>query len=79
MRGIFFIILSLSFFTLQGQTKIGGMVVDEQGEAVSFANVFFKNSTEGTITNDDGRFYLESENDYNTVIISFIGYTEYEL
>ncbi len=64
---------------LQGQTKIGGMVVDEQGEPVSFANVFFKNSTEGTITNDDGRFYLESENDYNTVIISFIGYTEYEL
>lgn len=55
------------------------MVVDEQGEPVSFANVFFKNSTEGTITNDDGRFYLESENDYNTVIISFIGYTEYEL
>ena len=64
---------------LQGQTKIGGMVVDEQGVHVSFANVFFKNSTEGTITNDDGRFYLESENDYNTVIISFIGYTEYEL
>ena len=55
------------------------MVVDEQGEPVSFANVFFKNSTEGTITNDNGRFYLESENDYNTVIISFIGYTEYEL
>ncbi|MEP2059743.1 MAG: DUF5686 family protein [Maribacter litoralis] len=79
MRGIFFIILSLCFFLVQGQTKIGGMVIDEQGEPVSFANVFFKNSTEGTITNDDGRFYLESDNDYSTVIFSFIGYTEYEL
>ena len=66
-------------FIAQGQTKIGGIVIDEQGEPVSFANVFFKNSTEGTITNDDGRFYIESENEYPTVIISFIGYTDYEL
>lgn len=64
---------------VQAQTKVGGMVVDEQGEPVSFANVFFKNSTEGTITNDDGRFYLESENNYATLVVSFIGYTEYEL
>ncbi|SIR10072.1 DUF5686 family protein [Maribacter ulvicola] len=79
MKGIIFTFLSLCFFIAQGQTKIGGIVVDEQGEPVSFANVFFKSSTEGTITNDDGRFYLESENDYATVIISFIGYTDYEL
>ncbi|MDP5062515.1 MAG: carboxypeptidase-like regulatory domain-containing protein, partial [Maribacter sp.] len=79
MRVLFFTFLSLCFFIAQGQTKVGGIVIDEQGEPVSFANVFFKNSTEGTITNDDGRFYLESENEYPTVIISFIGYTDYEL
>lgn len=64
---------------LGAQTKVGGIVVDEQGAPVSFANIFFKNSTEGTITNDDGRFYLESENSYNTLVASFIGYTEYTL
>jgi hypothetical protein len=79
MKNIFFFIISFCFFITHAQTKIGGIVLDEQGEAVSFANVFFKNSTEGTITNDDGRFYLESENNYTTAIISFIGYTEYEL
>ncbi|WP_419212496.1 DUF5686 family protein [Maribacter sp. X9] len=79
MRKIFFTILSLGFFMVHAQTKVGGMVVDEQGEPVSFANVFFKNSTEGTITNDDGRFYLESENNYSTLVVSFIGYTEFEL
>jgi hypothetical protein len=79
MKGIFFTILGLCFFMIQAQTKVGGIVVDEQGEPVAFANIFFKNSTEGTITNDDGRFYLESENDYSTLMVSFIGYTEYEL
>lgn len=79
MKGIFFTILSFCFFIVQAQTKVGGMVIDELGEPVSFANVFFKNSTEGTITNDDGRFYLESENDHATVVVSFIGYTEFEL
>lgn len=64
---------------IQAQTKVGGIVIDELGEPVSFANVFFKNSTEGTITNDDGRFYLESDNDHATVVVSFIGYTEFEL
>ncbi|SNR73546.1 CarboxypepD_reg-like domain-containing protein [Maribacter sedimenticola] len=79
MKDIFFAILGLLCFTVSAQTKVGGIVVDELGEPVSFANVFFKNSTEGTITNDDGRFYLESETDYTTLIVSFIGYTEYEL
>ena len=63
MKDIFFLIVSFSFFITHAQTKVGGIVIDEQGEPVSFANVFFKNSTEGTITNDDGRFYLESETD----------------
>jgi len=56
------------------QTKVSGYVFDENDQPVAFANVLFKGSTEGTITNEDGRFYLESENTWNTVIISFLGY-----
>ena len=56
------------------QTKVSGHVFDENDEPVAFANVLFKGSTEGTITNEDGRFYLESDNTWNTVIISFLGY-----
>lgn len=61
------------------QTKVGGMVVDDFGEPVAFANVFFKNSTEGTITNDNGRFYMESDNTFPTLIVSFIGYETQEI
>ncbi|NNK12459.1 MAG: carboxypeptidase-like regulatory domain-containing protein, partial [Flavobacteriaceae bacterium] len=44
------------------------------GDPVAFANVIFPNSTEGTITNDNGRFYLESDQNYNVIQVSFIGY-----
>ncbi|NRA93670.1 MAG: carboxypeptidase-like regulatory domain-containing protein, partial [Psychroserpens sp.] len=66
-----FFLLSLSAFS---QTKISGYVYDETDQPVAFANVLFKGSTEGTITNENGRFYLESENDWDTVVISFLGY-----
>lgn len=56
------------------QTKVSGYVFDENEQPVAFANILFKGSTEGTITNEDGRFYLESDNTWDTVIISFLGY-----
>ncbi len=61
-------------FIAMAQTKVSGIVLDEFGEPVAFANVIFKNSNEGTITNDNGKFYMESDNTYETLQISFIGY-----
>ncbi|NAS29396.1 carboxypeptidase-like regulatory domain-containing protein [Flavobacteriaceae bacterium R38] len=81
MRKIFLGIFFLLFCSLSAwsQTKIGGVVVDEEGKPVPFANIIFKNSSEGTITNDNGRFYFESENTYSAIIVSFIGYTTQEI
>lgn len=76
------ILLILFLFIVQysvSQTKVGGIVVDESGEPVSFANVLFKDSSEGAITNDNGRFYMESENTYTTLLVSFIGYETKEI
>ncbi|MCK0178973.1 DUF5686 and carboxypeptidase regulatory-like domain-containing protein [Flavobacteriaceae bacterium S0862] len=61
------------------QTKVSGHVLDENNEPVSFANVIFKNSSEGTITNENGRFYLESDQTWETIIVSFVGYKTLEL
>ena len=71
----------LLFFTVlcSAQTKVSGIVIDEAGEPVAFANVIFPNSTEGTITNDNGRFYLESDSSYNSILVSFIGYQTLEV
>lgn len=61
------------------QTKISGEVFDEFGEPVPFANVIFKDSQEGTITNENGRFYLESDQTYTAAVVSFLGYTAKEV
>ena len=72
------IILLLPLLTL-AQTKIGGVVADATGEPVPFANVVFVGSTEGTITNENGRYYLESDETYTLVKVSFIGYASKEI
>lgn len=64
----------LAVVSVSAQTRVGGTVVDESGNGVPFANVIFPNSSEGTITNDDGSFYLESENKYDSLTVSYIGY-----
>ncbi|MBC32014.1 MAG: hypothetical protein CMH48_14375 [Muricauda sp.] len=75
------IFVLLMFFPLMclAQTKAGGVVVDESGSPIAFANVIFKNSSEGTITNDNGRFYIESDATYDALVVSYIGYETTEI
>lgn len=73
------ILLLFGSTLVYSQTKISGYVFDENDQPVAFANVLFKGSTEGTITNENGRFYLESDETWETVIISFLGYQQLEI
>jgi len=71
---LFFTICLLNTCAAISQTKVSGFVFDEYNAPVSFANVIFKGSTEGTITNENGKFYLESDETWNALTVSFIGY-----
>lgn len=73
---IFTSLFLILFSALSGlaQTEVEGKVVDENGDAVPFANIFFKNSHEGTISDEDGNFELKSDNDYDILKISFQGF-----
>ena len=53
--------------------------MDMNGDPIAFANVIFKDSNEGTISNEKGRFYLESDDVYDTVVFSFVGYANKEI
>ena len=62
----------------QTTKKISGKVVDAKGEAIIGANVIEKGTTNGTVTDVDGKFSLEiTEGGF--LIISYIGYMEQEL
>ena len=76
----FIILLILTISTSAvSQTKVSGTIKDASGEPVSFANVIFKDSQEGTISDENGRFYLESGKTYSAVVFSFIGFTTKEV
>ncbi|MGB5418783.1 DUF5686 family protein, partial [Algibacter sp.] len=71
---IFFALFFLGFISVFAQTKVSGYVFDEFNEPVSFATIVFKGSTEGTITNENGKFYLESDETWSTLTVTFLGY-----
>ncbi|WP_339608977.1 carboxypeptidase-like regulatory domain-containing protein, partial [uncultured Planktosalinus sp.] len=78
VKFLLLVVLSLSL-NAWSQTKVSGKVLDTFNEPIPFANVVFKNSNEGTITDENGRFYVESDATYSTLIISFVGYQTKEL
>jgi hypothetical protein len=61
------------------QTKVSGQVVDDNNGPVPYANVYFKGTSEGVITDENGKFYLESSNSYSDLVISFVGFTPKEV
>lgn len=73
-----FFILSV-FSTLFAQTKVSGIVVDKSNQPVPFANIVLKGSNTGVMSNEDGRFYIESPNTYNTLIVTSVGFSDKEI
>lgn len=66
--------------TISAQNKaVRGIVKDAAGEPVIGANVLVKGSTNGTITDLDGRFSLSGVNSPATFVFTFIGYRNLEI
>jgi len=58
--------------------KISGTVVDETGETMPGVNVSVKGKAQGTITDADGKFSLNVQQN-ETIVISFIGMISQEI
>ena len=83
MKKLFILfILFLAFANVtNAQTKVSGIVVDNTNEPVPFANIVFKGSNTGVVSNEDGRFYIESPETYTALLVAFVGFPtqEFEL
>lgn len=64
--------------TQQAVKKVTGTVVDQNGEPVAGANVVEKGTTNGTITDIDGKFSINAALNA-TLTISYIGYSSCEV
>ena len=68
-------IFSVMTLHANAQSKtISGIVVDLTGESVISASVVLKNSTNGTITDFDGKFTLQDVPANGMLQVSFVGY-----
>ena len=68
------ILLVLIANVLYSQLTIKGKIVDEFNNPMPFVNVFLKNTTYGTTTDDNGKFFLKTKKYRGTLEISFIGF-----
>ena len=71
-----FLIVSQLFWA---QTKVSGIVLDKSNQPIPFANVVFKGSTTGVVSNEDGRFYIESPQKQTILIVAATGFSEREI
>lgn len=75
---LFYFGLFLSAY-ISAQTYVSGTIFDDKGEIIAFANVMFKNSSEGVISDIDGNFVLDSQNNYSSIVVSYIGFETNEI
>lgn len=79
MKKIFtlmFLALSLCVFAEQ---QASGVVVDGNGEPVIGASIQAKGSTQGTISDSDGKFELSVPESVKTLVVSFVGMSTKEV
>lgn len=65
--------------TIMGQTIVSGIVKDAKGETIPGANIYLKDTFDGTNSKADGSFSFETEETGSHVlVVSFIGYKTLE-
>ena len=62
------------FFPAKSQTLHGTVRDSQTAESLPGANVYWNNTTTGTITDQEGKFSLEAASLPQSLIISFVGY-----
>ena len=74
---VFFSLIFIIIFDVNAQIKIGAVVQDKNGVPIPYASVFNSNSHRGCITNEEGRFELNTQAG-DTIVIRCLGYSEYQ-
>lgn len=78
MRQTLTILLILAAASVSAQQTLSGTVTDKKGEAVSYANIYFEGSYDGTISDTEGNFSLSTNlTGEQLLTVSFMGYEKY--
>ena len=67
---VFLAMLSVAIYA---DKQVSGVVVDEKGEPVIGASIQAKGTTQGTISDYDGKFEMTVPESVKTLVVSFVG------
>ena len=80
MKQRLFLVFGLCLLIINAQAKnIRGIVLDSYKESIIGATIMEKGTTNGTVTDVDGKFSLEINEKNATLVISYIGYKSQEI
>ncbi len=70
----------MSFYTFSQQGNIQGVIYDEEGLLIPYANISIPSLNKGTVSDVDGQFLLLSVPAGNqTILIKYLGYSDQEI
>ncbi|MEZ5059394.1 MAG: SusC/RagA family TonB-linked outer membrane protein [Saprospiraceae bacterium] len=75
---MFFMVLFAMSFALAQRTVVG-MVTDDSGDALIGATVLVKGTSEGTVTDLDGKYSVTVPSGSNTLVFSYTGFETQEI
>ena len=70
---------SMKMEITQQTVTVSGVVKDRKGEPIIGANIMEKGTTNGTITDFDGKYTLKVKNAKSILVVSYIGYQTQEI
>lgn len=76
---VFAILLGISFSTIGQTPQITGVVFDENDNTIPGVSIVEKGTTNGTVTDMDGKFIIGVEGSSKTLVFSFVGYKKQEI
>lgn len=77
-QSLFFVLFLLSSTLAFAQNRVTGVVTDKTGEPLIGVNVLEKGTTNGTVTDIDGKFTVDMPQG-KTLVFSFIGFVTQEI
>jgi hypothetical protein len=76
---ILILLLILTQVTLMAQTRITGQLMDAHGEGLTGANIYLEGTYDGTTSNLEGQFVLETSETGDQVLrIEYIGFKGFQ-
>jgi hypothetical protein len=78
MRTFLLFFFFLVFYHGAHAIKISGTISDDKGNILPYASIFIKGSSQGTTSNNRGKYFLDLVPGNYTIVCQYVGYTRQE-